>query len=477
VIWRSVEDAVSRRAVKAVIRSSQDGRSERARLEPVLDVMYAQADDGTHVAYRVFDPDPPREAARHIVMVSGGLIPFELFEEEPGFARLLDGLRVLGRVVVFDRRGVGLSDPIENWDRAVADQWTDDLATVVDASGARNIVLLAWDGFGVGSRYAVLHPERVSALVLYEPLIVADDEWAEWSARRLQRSDANTRGEDDILTEVAPSRIADRAFRDWYARAGRMGASPSTAPRIWESVLRAHPRDARLEELVCPTLVLHRRDNSFVPEDVLALARERIQHTTVIELEGCDHFPFVGDVDAIVAEIAAFIGERRLLPPQRLISVVLFTDLVDSTKRAASLGDEGWKSVLDRHDAVVRAIVGRFGGTVIKTTGDGVLALLPSAGVCLRAAIAIRRDLSAEALDVRIGVHVGDIDRRGTDVSGLAVNIASRAMSKGGAGEIVVTTSVVIAVAGQAMTFEPLGTHELKGVPGAWDLFRMTVDA
>jgi len=443
----------------------------------VIDVLYAQAEDGTHVAYRVLDSDPSAGPARDVVMVAGGLIPLELFEEEPGFARLLDGLRALGRVIVFDRRGVGQSDPIESWERTVVDQWTDDLAAVVDALGTRDIVLVTWDGFGVGSRYAAMHPERVSALVLYEPVVVEDDEWESWSARRIQRSKANMRGEDDILVEVAPSRIADRGFRDWYARAGRLGASPSTAPRIWESAMRAHPRDALLEQVVAPTLVLHRRDNQFATDDVLILAAERIPHATVTELEGRDHFPFVGDVDALVAEIAAFVvGERRLPAPQRLLSAVLFTDLVGSTERASSLGDEDWRSVLDRHDATIRAIVGRAGGSVIKTTGDGVLALLPSAGGGLRVASAIRRDLRAEGLDARIGVHVGDVDRRGDDVSGLAVNIASRVMSKGGAGEIVVTASVVAAVAGQAVAFEPLDTCDLKGVPGTWQLFRVAAE-
>ena len=284
----------------------------------------------------------------------------------------------------------------------------------MDASGTRDIVLVAWDGFGVGSRYTAMHPERVSALVLYEPYLVADDDWESWSARRMQRGHANVRGEDDILAEVAPSRIADREFRDWYARAGRLGASPSTAPRIWESAMRTDPRDALLREVVAPTLVLHRRDNRFATDDVLALAHERIPHAAIVELDGCDHFPFVGDVDALVAEIAAFVvGERRLPPPQRLLSAVLFTDLVGSTERAAALGDADWKSVLDRHDAAVRTIVGRCGGSVIKTTGDGVLALLPSAGVCFRAAAAVRSELATEGLDVRIGVHVGDIDRRG----------------------------------------------------------------
>lgn len=441
----------------------------------VVDVLYAKADDGTHVAYRVLDADEAADSARDVVMVSGGFIPLEIMEEEPGFARLLDGLRALGRVIVFDRRGIGLSDPVPDWERTVVDQWTDDVAAVVEASNSRDIVLVAWDGLGVASRYAARHPERVSGLVLYEPIVVADEDWESWSARRVQRAEANVRGEHDILAQVAPSRLADREFRDWYARAGRMGASPTTASRIWESVTRAHPRDALLDQVVAPTLVLHRRDNLFAANDVLALVRQRVPHAEVVELEGCDHFPFVGDVDALVAEIAEFVvGERRLPAPMRLLSAVLFTDLVGSTERAAALGDEDWKSVLDRHDAAVRKIIGRCGGAVVKTTGDGVLALLPSAGVCLRAALEIRRDLAAEGLDVRIGAHVGDIDRRGDDVSGLAVNIASRVMSKGDAGDIVATVSLVAAIAGQAVEFEPFGTHDLKGVPGAWQLFRLS---
>jgi class 3 adenylate cyclase len=443
----------------------------------VSDVLYARASDGTHVAYRVLDPASSVEVARDVVMVSGGLIPMELFEEEPGFTRMLDGLCALGRVIVFDRRGLGLSDPMSDWERPVTYQWVDDLAAVVDASDAQDIVLIGWDGLGVGSRYAAMHPDQVSALVLYEPMIVADDAWDSWAARRAQDSRANMSGDSDILTLVAPSRMADRTFREWYRRAGQVGASPSTAPRIWDSAMRVHPRESLLERVDAPTLVLHRRDNAFAPVDVLRLAAERIPHATLVELEGHDHFPFVGDVDALVAEIAAFVvGERRVPPPRRLLSAVLFTDLVGSTERAAALGDEDWKSLLDRHDAAVRVVVGRCGGSVIKTTGDGVLALVPSGGDALRGAAALRRDLAAEGLDVRIGVHVGDVDRRGDDVSGLAVNIASRVMSKAGAGEILVTTSVVAAVAGQSVAFESIGAHDLKGVPGAWELFRVAGD-
>jgi class 3 adenylate cyclase len=440
----------------------------------VTEVQYARAADGTHVAYRVLDATPGGDEARNIVMVPGGLFPVEMFEEEPGFARLLDGLRALGRVILFDRRGLGLSDPIAAWDRPIAEQWAEDLRAVVDTADLRDVVIVSWEGFGIWSRFVPTCPAALAMLVLYEPIVVPHDEWDEWAAERLRQVHANMSGEEDILEQIAPSVVSDRSFREWYGRSGRTGASPATAKRIWESVFSAPPRDLLPGEINVPTLVLHRRDNAYACDNVLELAAVQIPGATLVELDGRDHFPFVGDVDALLAEIAAFVtGERRLPPPQRLLSAVLFTDLVGSTERAASLGDAGWKAVLDRHDAVVRAVVGRSGGTVVKTTGDGVLALVPSASVCVRAAISVRDELAAEGLDVRIGAHVGDVDRRGEDVSGLAVNIASRAMAIAGAGELVVTASVVAAAAGQASTFESIGARELKGVPGTWELFRL----
>jgi class 3 adenylate cyclase/pimeloyl-ACP methyl ester carboxylesterase len=439
------------------------------------EVEYAQSEDGAHIAYRVFDADVQGGVGHDIVMVSGGLIPMEVFEDDLGFVRLLEGLRSLGRVVVFDRRGLGVSDPIVDWERPVLDQWADDLCAVVDASGAHDATIFAWDGYGVATRFAARHPDRLRWLVLHHPSMVPDDRWDDWVANRHALIRQNVDGvADDFLTQIAPSRALDASFRDWYARAGRAGASPTTATRIWNSVFDSRPSAQLLDYVKTATLVLHRRDNAYTPTAAVQLAAAHIHAATVVELDGADHFPFLGDIDAVVAEIANFVvGERRLPPPQRIIAALMFTDLVASTERATALGDTRWKSVLDRHDRTVRAAVGGCGGTVIKTTGDGVLALLPSAGAAIRAAQRVRDALATDKLAVRIGIHVGDIDRRGDDISGVGVHIAARAMTSANADEIVVTASVSASVTGQATTFETLGAHELKGVPGTWELFRL----
>jgi class 3 adenylate cyclase/pimeloyl-ACP methyl ester carboxylesterase len=441
----------------------------------VSDLEYARAPDGAHLAYRVLDADAACDAGNDIVMASGGLIPIEAFEGEPGFVRLLEGLRSLGRVTVFDRRGIGLSDPITDWERPILDQWADDLSAVVEASGARDAVVFAWDGYGVATRFAARHSGRLRLLVLYHPLTLPDDHWDSWVANRLAFVSENLAGgRYNLLEQIAPSRASDASFRDWYAQAGRVGASPATAARIWDSVFSSRPADQLLDQVTTPTLVLHRRGNIYSPAEAVRHAASQISGATVVELEGADHFPFVGDVDAVVAEIGNFVlGERRLPPPQRVLAALMFTDLVGSTERAASLGDARWKSVLDRHDATVRAAVGGCGGTVVNTTGDGILALLPSAGAAVRAAERVRAQLAADGLDVRIGIHVGDVDRRGEDVSGLGVHIAARAMAVADSGQIVVTGSVPAAVTGQPAAFETLGVHDLKGVPGVWELFRL----
>ena len=442
-----------------------------------MNIKYAVAEDGTHIAYRILDGDPDSASRHDIVMVNGGLIPFEVFDEDPGIVRMLEGLRSIGRVIVFDRRSVGLSDPITDWEKPILEQWAEDLTAVVEQSGAHDVVVFAWDSFGIGSRFAARHPELLERLILFQVLGGSDKSWAEWVHHRLGGLKQSIDGadDDDLLAQLAPSRASDPSFREWYERAGRVGASPATAGRMWDLVFRTPASEQRLADVTTPTLMLFRPDNTYVPPEAAQWAASELPDATIVEVDGPDVWPFVGDVDAVVAEIADFVvGERRVPPPERVLAAVLFTDLVDSTRRAADLGDAGWKALLDRHDLAVRNAVGRCGGRVVKTTGDGVLAVFPAAGVAVRAAERMHQELAAAELEVRIGVHVGDIDQRGDDISGLAVNIAARVMAAAGPGELLATSSVVAAIAGQTEQFEPAGTHDLKGVPGKWELFRRT---
>jgi class 3 adenylate cyclase/pimeloyl-ACP methyl ester carboxylesterase len=438
-----------------------------------VELQFARTDDDTHVAYQVLDPGLHTTDAHDIVMVSGGMFPMESFEGYSGFVRLLEGLRAIGRVVIFDRRGIGLSDPPPDFNRPILDQWADDVLAVVDASGVEDATVFSWDAFGVGSRFAARHPDRLAKLILVHPAIAEDDD--EWYVERkaLVRRNLAGEGGDELLEIIAPSHKFDPSFHDWYLRAGRTGASPAIAARIWESVFSSSPDDQLLDDVDVPTLVLYRGAYRYTPPEAVRQAAARLRRVTAVELDGDDVWPFLGDVDAMVAEISNFIlGERRTPPPQRLIAAVLFTDLVDSTARAASMGDAKWKLVLDRHDAVIRGAVGHCGGTVVKGTGDGVFALLPSATAALQVAERVRRELAAEELVARIGIHVGDVDHRGDDISGLAVHIAARVMATAGAGEIFVTDSVVAATGGHGPHFEPQGARELKGVPGTWALYR-----
>jgi class 3 adenylate cyclase len=435
----------------------------------VADIQYAKRDD-THIAYRVLDGPEPIQ----IVMVNGFNFPIEMLPEYPVGARLLDGLSAIGRLVIFDRSGVGLSDPILDWDRSLLDQWSDDLATVIDAACLARPVVFSWDPFGVGRRFATRYPEALDKLVLLNPLpspSPSGDEWHDefWTAmRRL------TSGEgDDLLPLSFPSGVRDPEFLAWLDRAGKLGASPRSAERMVEAnfqQLRSHPIDH--SQVRAPTLVIRRLRLLTRSPEVAARVADAIPDATVVDIPGTDDLVFGPDVDALVAEIARFLtGEAKVPPPTRSLCAVLFTDLVSSTERAAAVGDERWKSVLNRHDAVARTMVGRGGGRVVKTTGDGILAVLPSASAALRAGDDIARALAAEDLQVRIGIHVAEIEHRGDDVAGLGVHVAARVMAAAGRGETVVSSTVPAVVAGGGFHFETRGVHQLKGVPGEWELY------
>ena len=438
----------------------------------MADVQYARRDD-THIAYQVFDG--PR--AVEIVMVSGFNFPIEMLPEDPIGARLLEGLSAIGRLAIFDRRGIGLSDPIVDWERPLVDQWSDDLATVIEAAGFTHPAVFAWDVFGVARRFAVRYPEVAERLVLLAPVPSPSPEGDQWHDEFWNALRRLTSGEgDDLIERSFPTRSREPEFRAWLDRAGRVGASPATASRILEATfqqLRAVPIDHSLVHV--PTLVLTRPLNNTRAPGVVQRVADTIPGAQLVELPGDDDLAIGADVDALIAEIARFLtGTAYVPPPSRSLCAVLFTDLVSSTERAAELGDERWKAVLDRHDGAARTAVSRCAGRVVKTTGDGVLAILPSATAALQAARQIRNALTEQGLEVRVGIHVGELEARGDDVAGLAVHVASRVMSAATAGEILVSATVPAVTVGSAARFESRGVHQLKGVPGDWELFTPT---
>ena len=423
------------------------------------DIEYARVGD-THVAYRVIG-EPGRV---DVVMVSAALFPLELLAEDRVSARFAAGLAALGRLVVFDKRGIGLSDPMTDWTRSAQEQWADDLLAVVAAAGLVDPVLVSWEPLGVARRAAAARPDLFSALVLLNPA---------HSTRPFH--DLLTTTSDQVLPtrsveEIAfPSRIHDKEFTAWLARSGRAGASPTSASRIWSHLL-AFAGPLTPPGIRAPTLVLHNRD-SMQPEAEIRAVAASIPGAEVVRIAGADAYPVAGDVDLLIAEIAEFVtGGPSRLTPQRLVAAVLFTDLVDSTQRAVDEGDAHWRDLLDIHDRAVDRNVRQRGGRVVKYTGDGVLALMPSVTGALETAQSLRGQLERQGLCVRVGIHVGDVDVRGDDVSGVAVNTTARIMAVADVGEILVSEAAREAVLGSGPRFGDARTTPLKGIPGAWTL-------
>lgn len=443
-------------------------------------VDYARAGE-THVAYRTIVGDPHSDLV--IVMINGVLHPMEVLPEDPVANRLIEGLASLGTLVMFDRRGIGLSDAITDWQKHVRYQWVEDVKAVVGAVGRPSVSVFSWHASGTGRAFAARHPECVDRLVLFNPWSAPRPEDRTWMAELRRSRDALVTGHDDGSAENPdPNRRADPTFRAWQERAGRLGASPSQAARIWEA--ESKPAPTGLDDPVCavPTLVITRRaPEDLVPAEFLARPATELPNAELVALPDAhsDRFvmwsnksvtPFGVEGDAILAEISRFlVGEVRLPRPEREVRVIMFTDLVDSTRRAASSGDTRWKALLDRHDKICEQATSHYGGVVVKSTGDGILALCPSVSAAVDAARDIQRWLDADDLSIRTGIHVGEVHNRGDDVSGMAVNIASRVMSEASAGQILLT-EIAHAIGGD-VDASLIGTTVLKGSDEHWTLY------
>jgi class 3 adenylate cyclase len=426
------------------------------------EVRYAKVGE-RHLAYR--EVTGAGSGDHDAVLVLSGTMPMDALFEDRVAVRLVDGLAALGRLVLFDRCGIGLSDAPADGDPATYNRWCDDLEAVVAAAGVERPVLVGnLLGAPVPFLYADRHSDGLTAIVLVEPVPPGPADNPLVSARIAT----------DAASFLCPSRADEPGFREWFDRAGRLGASPGMAQRVYP-----HPDRAELAviETACarvrvPALVLRRPANDASPrrerDPMLELAPTAVR----VDIPGNDLLSFGAELDALLDEVYRFVtGEHRALEPERILAAILYTDLVASTERAAAVGDARWRHVLDRHDDMARACVGRRGGTVIKTMGDGVLALFPAASGAIRAARELRAGLTAEGLEMRAGIHVGDVDRRGDDISGVAAAIAARILALAGPSEILASGIATGAASGEEGQFEPRGEHELKGVPGTWSIF------
>jgi class 3 adenylate cyclase len=434
------------------------------------EVAYVRVGD-EHVAYRVIDGDRVGGPAHDVVLVMPGTASMEALFDDPVARRLLDGLASLGRLVVFDRRGIGLSDaPAADWG---VESWCADVVAVVEATSVHRPVVVSNIGSSpIGMLFCDRRADDVSALVMLEPFPFVLD--AELARSRIR---AQIAGEEDSLVIVCPSRADEPGFREWFDRAGRIGASPRAAERAHQMIDggAADMVSAAAARLTVPTLLLRRPAHALSPSPVADPMLATIPNVQRVDLPGRDLLIYGGEVDALLAEINRFVtGEHRIPEPERVIAAVLFTDLVASTARTAQVGDANWKRMMDRHDAVVRECVGRRGGTIVRPMGDGIVACFPSATSAIRAGQELRSGLGTEQLDVRVGIHIGEIDRRGDDISGIAVNIAARVMALAGGGELLVSEAVPPVAVGSGIDFESWGEVELRGVPGRWRLFRVT---
>jgi class 3 adenylate cyclase len=436
---------------------------------------YARSGNAT-IAYQVVG-----EGALDLLFMTGWISQVEQLWESPALRRLLERLAEFSRLILFDRRGTGLSDSLD--DRYTLEQEAHDALAVLDAAGSERAALLTYGlGGPVGALLAADRPERVGALIMYAS--IARTSWApdyEWAMTIDERAEWTERtvaawGESDGpgLAVLAPSMADDPALAAWFARLQRLAASPSDARILLNAATDLDVRDT-LPQIRVPTLVMHRsRDSAWDSRHSRYLA-EHIPGARYVQLEGVDSLPFVGDSDAIVEEIEEFLtGQRGGGELARALLTVMFTDIVDATARAAELGDGRWRDLLAHHDEEVRKELRRFEGREVKTVGDGFLATFagpPSRA--LRCALAITDAAHELGIEVRIGVHTGECELVGDDVGGMAVHIASRVNGLAGAGEVLVSGTVFGTVVGGPFTFEDRGFHELRGVPGRWPLFAL----
>jgi class 3 adenylate cyclase len=429
---------------------------------------YAKSGEAS-IAYQVIGEGPV-----DLVSVGGPASHIDLEWENPIAERALERLASFTRLVRFDRRGTGLSDPAER--APTLEQQMDDLRAVMDALGLERTALWGASDAGLGAMFAATYPERLTALILWGVTARgADVITPQMSERMLDALEHYGEGRFGQL--YAPSRVGDTQFEEWWARFERAVASPGMARKILELVLQSD-LSGILPTIRVPTLVLHRSDDALVPLELGRDLASRIPDARFVETPGTDNYPWTGnwesEAEPILDAVEEFLtGTRPSHEPDRVLSTVLFTDIVGSTERAATIGDRRWRELLGKHYAIVREQLKRWRGREVKTVGDGFVATFDGPARAVQCADTIVRAVEPVGLQVRAGVHTGECERIGDDVGGIAVHIGARVAALAEGGEVLVSSTVKDLVAGSGLDFVDRGENQLKGVPGEWHLFAL----
>ncbi len=428
---------------------------------------YAKSGD-VHIAFQVFGEGPVE-----LVVTPGFISNIEYYWDEPRSARWLTAMARFARVTIFDKRGTGLSDRVAVL--PTMEERIGDMRAVMDAAGIQRAALFGVsEGGSMASLFAARHPERCEALVLYGsfarfstwfPTQEALDQFLGYVEHHW--------GSGGLVQAGAPSIAHDPAARQSIAKFERTGASPSAVAALMR--MNANIDIAGdLGAVRAPTLVIHKTDDAMVP---VAGGRELaslIPNAKLFEMPGRDHLPWFDDCSVYLAEMRAFLtGDTGEDVDDRALAVLLFSDIVDSTRRAESLGDRAWRDLLDRHDHALRRQLERFQGREVKTLGDGFLATFDGPSRAIRAAQAMREAANQLGIDIRAGLHAGEVEVSERDVRGIAVHITARISALAATNQIVVSRTVKDLVAGSEMAFNDLGTHALKGIPDEWQMFEV----
>jgi len=427
------------------------------------------------IAYEVFGSGPI-----DLVLSAGSFGAFDTDWEDPGAELFFRMLSAFARVIRFDRRGTGGSDPLPIDALPPWESFVEELDCVMEEVGSAQAVIMAsYDAGPMGMLFAATRPERTRALILVNTgaKYVADEDYPigvpAAQAEALNETMADRWGSDQHVLLQVPSRADDERFREWYAKKTRSIAGPAAAAAYFRSMFAADARSL-LPAIHVPTLVLHRQAYRFMPIEHGRYLAEHIPGATFVELPGSDGPLYWDHAEEALDAIQRFVtGVAPSAPADRdrVLATVLYTDIVDSTRRLEESGDAMWRGLLDMHDELARRLLETNGGQLIKTTGDGVLATFDGPGRAIRFAASFRDQLVPMGLAIRTGIHTGEIEIRGDDVGGMAVHLAARIMAMAGDGEILVSRTVKDLVVGSDLSFDDRGTHQLKGIESDWQLF------